>query len=743
MYAMKTNTTAISLLAVALLAPCALFADYEKSFTITFPGYKGTTTLTDFPVLVRLSPERNDFDYSKCAAGGDDLRFSDANGNLLSHEIDTWNPAGESLVWVKVPSFNADTVIRAHYGNKGGDLPPAVSATDVWSNGYVAVWHLGDANNTTQKDSTAGGHDFVCAAGDVARVDLAATGSIGGAVGFNKDGSKKGGLQANDPDNVLGTSMDTTFEFWLYQTDLDTAANRAILSRRTAWNSGSYYFYANKSRDGDPAISPSAAYDDPTLTYPSSFAGGLGMNNWKHFAFTRTGADGMFSEYADGGYVNKTTAGGTGGSFYPLGEIPVVLGNDRTSSSSAYLGSIDEVRISNVARSADWICASRDCVAKEGFTSFEMPNDWTRYSHKFDITFSGAPEGTLENFPVLVKVSTNGISGFSYADCLKEDGGDLRFVDENDTVLASEVDIWDTNGVSLIWVKVPSLISSTKITAYYGWKFSPAVDATAVWDNGFLGVWHLDETSTSAMLDSTGGGSSLYEESWYAGSVGTGRDGVVGKSVEFNLRTSDHKGGLRTSAARVLRCGQDSMTVEAWAWQDDHEPAENTIRGSLIHEMTTNGSTYPTIYEMYEANTAGNYGKFVVWTSFADGTSGYYTPNASKPLLPKAEWNHIVLRYDGVAGGVNFQNGVTITGGYGNKGALKETLGSSTLFVGCKTTGTANSQFPGCIDEVRISSVARSDAWIKATYDTIKNNGTFATYGRARKTARTTILLFR
>lgn len=101
---MKTTTTkknitmknSILLATALLLAPCALLADvdwttYAKSFDITVPGYKGATTLTDFPVLVRLSAARNKFDYSKCAVNGYDLRFSDAEGNLLSHEIDTWN----------------------------------------------------------------------------------------------------------------------------------------------------------------------------------------------------------------------------------------------------------------------------------------------------------------------------------------------------------------------------------------------------------------------------------------------------------------------------------------------------------------------------------------------------------------------------------------------------------------------------------------------------------------------------
>ena len=62
---------------------------FKRSFNIAFPGYAGTTTLSDFPVLVRLSPDLNDFQYDKCAAYGADLRFADADGTLLAHEIDT------------------------------------------------------------------------------------------------------------------------------------------------------------------------------------------------------------------------------------------------------------------------------------------------------------------------------------------------------------------------------------------------------------------------------------------------------------------------------------------------------------------------------------------------------------------------------------------------------------------------------------------------------------------------------
>lgn len=96
---------------------------FSSTFTVSFPGYRGTTTLTGFPVLVRLSPELNEFKYSKCKSDGSDVRFADSDGNLLASEIDSWNPNGTSLVWVKVPTFNTNTLIRAYYGCAN---PPAV-----------------------------------------------------------------------------------------------------------------------------------------------------------------------------------------------------------------------------------------------------------------------------------------------------------------------------------------------------------------------------------------------------------------------------------------------------------------------------------------------------------------------------------------------------------------------------------------------------------------------------------------
>ena len=55
------------------------------------------------------------------------------------------------------------------------------------------------------------------------------------------------------------------------------------------------------------------------------------------------------------------------------------------------------------------------------------------------------------------------------------------------------------------------------------------------------------------------------------------------------------------------------------------------------------------------------------------------------------------------------------------------------------TGGTAR-VFPGSIDEVRISTVARSADWVKASHNTVTESS-FATYGSARENVATGMFL--
>ena len=126
------------LMAVALLAPvlalCALalparaalprpdpsVAEFARGVKFTVAGYTETEVLTNFPVLVRLSTAISGFTYSDFYADGSDLSlvdigFVDAEGNGLAYDIDTWNPSGESLVWVSLPRMTNGTEFAMWY----------------------------------------------------------------------------------------------------------------------------------------------------------------------------------------------------------------------------------------------------------------------------------------------------------------------------------------------------------------------------------------------------------------------------------------------------------------------------------------------------------------------------------------------------------------------------------------------------------------------------------------------------
>ena len=144
----KPFLAATASLALAAAPAPVRAAGRPCSVTFAVAGYAGSSTLTNFPVLVRIVPDStNKFDYALCAADGSDIRFADDAGNLIPHEIDTWNTAGESAIWVALPEMSARTEFSMLYGPNA----PAESASGtVWAGaGYKSVWHLNFSGSTT------------------------------------------------------------------------------------------------------------------------------------------------------------------------------------------------------------------------------------------------------------------------------------------------------------------------------------------------------------------------------------------------------------------------------------------------------------------------------------------------------------------------------------------------------------------------------------------------------------------
>ena len=712
-----------------LVAPFALLADspdwtaYAKSFDITFPGYTGGTTLTDFPVLVRLSSARNKFDYSKCQANGADLRFSDANGNLLSHEIDTWDTTGESLVWVKVPSFNADAVITAHYGFSGGQ-PPAVTASDVWSANYVGVWHMKESGTPLAESS--GVSTPIDTA--VAAVAFGYTGAIGKAVDMSAvTGGWANKMSAADDDDLDGFT-DFTLEMWTRQEEWGSANNPTLLSKRNGADNA--YYWCCREVDDKRAANMVLSTNGTSNADLNGNRACPVLGEWTHQAFVRNTGENYIKEFVSG--TNSYTRNS-------YGSLPVVSNSQRLAFGSGingypFPGQMDEVRISRVARSADWIKATSDCVADDDFAEYTLVigNDWGQYSHKFSVTFTGyAGSETLSDFPVLVKISQNSPSGFSYADCLKANGGDLRFADSAGNLLVSDVDTWNPNGVSLIWVKVPTLTASTKIIAYYGWADAPAVVSSNVWANGYVGVWHMKETALP-LAESSGVSTPI---SYKQGNVVLGyASGAIGAAVDCSGASSWFD---------VLRADDDddldgftAFTLEMWTKQAEGTWSTTTNPGMMEKRPANNSETSGNSYYWYENKDKAGAAGVLFYTGEA-GTAKYGTGNT---VIPEPDvWTHQAFvrttitnrKYYYYVGGTNTWNTAS-----GNDDPV--TSSSSYLIIG----GSGKSvKFPGQIDEVRISRTSRSADWIKATNDTV-TKANFATYSAAKAVTRHTVLIF-
>ena len=104
---------------------------------------------------------------------------------------------------------------------------------------------------------------------------------------------------------------------------------------------------------------------------------------------------------------------------------------------------------------------------------------------------------TLTDFQALIRLD-DGRYGFKYADCADQAAGtDMWFSSDaaGNNVLEREIDTWNPDGSSYIWVKIPSLAAGTEITMHWGDATKAQAAAnTAVW-TGYAGVWHMGKAS--------------------------------------------------------------------------------------------------------------------------------------------------------------------------------------------------------------------------------------------------------
>ena len=293
-------------------------------FIITTPDGANITaglTETDFPILVRLN--NSNFTFAEAASDGRDIRFTTLAGAVLPYQIEQWDVAGGAAsIWVKIPTIagNARQEIKMYWGKAGVAAESNGAAVFNAANGHATVIHM---NETVQ--------DVV---GSVTTTDTGttlATGMMGKGRNFAfGKGIWCGDTITNFPQGGVAHSTEAWFR--------TSAVNCEIVDWGVEGGTG--------AKVQIRVVSPPRIYVDGNF---ASVVGNVALDTaqWHHVVHTYT-PGGVGRIYVDG-------------QLDASANVTMNLPNPSRMwiggwyNSYAFVGDIDEVRISKVARSATWI----------------------------------------------------------------------------------------------------------------------------------------------------------------------------------------------------------------------------------------------------------------------------------------------------------------------------------------------------------------------------------------------------
>jgi hypothetical protein len=650
---------------------------YRKNITIDSNKVSGSGNLADFPVLVDLY-DTDLHDTSKVQADGDDIAFGDASGAKLDHELELFDQAingthAHLAAWVQVPSLSGtiDTSITMYYGNDA--IESQEDPEGVWDDNFIGVWHLsedpdpgftGDIKDSSYYDND-GTAQFSMTSADLV------TGIISKGIDFDGNGASDDYISIPDSANLDG-KLDSSGEFtlttWAYLRDLTWYAFMGSDMIRFCFDDTiGLYLYNPTSQD----------------RWSGSV---LAANEWQQVAVTYDRSTGDVIIYHNGSIV------GTGS----------VSNADLDSSNDFYIGDtygwentidgiVDEVRVSDVARSGEWIITE--------FNNQENPTDFISV---------GAEETILLNdFPVLMDITDSDLKSGN----IQPDAADLLFVDANGIKLSHEIEEFSqtsSQGHLIAWVKAPALFKTkdTILTMYYGNnELDSQENPEGVWSNNYIGVWHLSEDPSSAapqMKDTT----SNTNHGTSQGSMTNGDQ--VDSQIDGGLDFDGSDDNIGTEETDIM-AGLSSFTMSAWI---KPRGSQTDFCGIVMYDNTTDGSAFDACMSLRTTGVP----RATVWT-----TDGWKSHDSST-VLPTTKFTYFVFTYDG-------NLNIYLDGSFDDSAAWSGDIRNNIRRINIGRNTHDGRSFNGLIDEVRIANTPHSADWIAAEYANQYSPSTFYSVG--------------
>lgn len=341
---------------------------YGQYRVITIDDTQVPEALTSFPVLLVGT-----FAYLKTVANGGkvtsnsgyDIQIflnADATG-LLEYELEKYDPTtGEIALWFKHDFLApADFTVYLLYGNASITTNQSTPA-NVWDSNFVLVAHLADnAANSNVNDSTSNNTDGTCTANTSS---ISATGVIG--KGLNLGGSQI--INYGDIlDTLWGLGTSFTFEAWIKTASSIGNSKAGIITKAADSVKGPIFsvrfdtlYYEGYDGSNNPAV-----FGGVTIV----------VGDWTYVSMSRNGVSHIGTFVINS--VSSTFTDNTGdmSSSHAL----IIGGDTAVANGILFPGSLDEVRISSIVRSVNWL---KTCQANQ-------KPDSTFYSIGTEIPFGG------------------------------------------------------------------------------------------------------------------------------------------------------------------------------------------------------------------------------------------------------------------------------------------------------------------------------------------------------------------
>ena len=345
---------------------------------------------------------------------------------------------------------------------------------------------------------------------------------------------------------------------------------------------------------------------------------------------------------------------------------------------------------------------------------FAYTVDGLEYTYRKKITIQTANvDSDLSNFPLYVKLTADVEIGNNS----NADGFDIRFTQSDGTTLLKyERESW-TGGAgddvtADFWVNTnvdSGDPAATDIYIYYrSTDTADGADPANVWDANFVMVQHMKDATTSTILDST---SNSNDGTKKAANEPVEATGKIYNGQDFDGNEDYIEQDVDWQATLPV-------TMSVWIYPTDTATVDIIYSSDSMFDTSYNG------FVMYLATNE------MVVLQYGDGTGAGPTDRRSKvgtTAVTLNAWNHVVGIINGATDMTVYINGASTSGTYSGTGGDMVNSADKPRIGHAYDTSTY--EFTGKIDEVRISGIARTAAWIKFENYNMNENDQELTWG--------------